>query len=186
MVMIEFLAILLAPFLNIPVIRRVRRNHGLEHATIHVLSRKVKNLSMAGRSTSGGFYLYGNVSTSEVEAAVREALERMKQGEYGLAIHPNCGTGLVTAGIMTSMATLVGTTGMRNGLLDRLSRLPTIILLSTFSLVLAQPLGLALQQHFTTLGDIGDMEVININRFEFPLPLAGQRLTVHYIRTRSS
>ncbi|GAB4431431.1 MAG: hypothetical protein Kow00106_25600 [Anaerolineae bacterium] len=184
--MIQFLAILLAPILNMPIVRRVRRNHGLEHATIHVLSRKVKNLSMAGRSTSSGFYLYGNVSTPEVEAAVNEALQRMQAGEHGLAIHPNCGTGLVTAGVLTSLATLLGTSGMRNSLTEKLSRLPTIILLSTLSLILAQPLGLALQQHFTTLGDMGDMEVININRFEFPIPLAGQRLTVHFVRTRSS
>lgn len=183
--MIQFLAIVLAPILNLPVIRRVRRNHGLEHATIHVLSRKVKNLSMAGRSTSSGFYLYGNVPTPEIEAAVGEALGRMKHGEHGLAIHPNCGTGLVTAGVLTSLATLVGTSGMRSGILERLSRLPTIILLSTLSLILAQPLGLALQQHVTTLGDLGDLEVVTINRYEFPIPLAGQRLTVHYVRTRS-
>ena len=183
--MIQFLAVALAPLLNLPVIRRVRRNHGLEHATIHMLSRKVKNLSLAGRSTSSGFYLYGNVPTPEVESAVDEALSRMQHGEHGLAIHPNCGTGLVTAGLLTSLATLVGTSGMRSGILERLSRLPSIILLSTLSLILAQPLGLALQQHITTLGDLGDLEVIAISRFEFPIPLAGQRLTVHYVRTRS-
>jgi hypothetical protein len=165
--MIQFLAILVAPILNIPFIRRVRRNHGLEHATIHVLSRKVKNLSMAGRSTVTGFYLYGNVTTEEVEAAVREALQRMQNGEHGLA-------------------TLVGTSGMKSGLVERLSRLPTIILLSTLSLILSQPLGLALQQHFTTLGDLGNMEVAHISRSEFPIPLAGQRMTVHFVRTRSS
>jgi hypothetical protein len=183
--MIQFLAILAAPILNLPIIRRVRRNHGLEHATIHVLSRKVKNLSMAGRSTLTGFYLYGNVSTGEVDAAVGEALQRMRDGEHGLAIHPNCGTGLVTAGILTSLATLVGTAGMKHGVLERLSRLPTIVLLSTMSLIMAQPLGLALQQHFTTLGDPGDLQVTNISRYEFPLPLAGQRLTVHFVRTSS-
>ncbi len=183
--MIQFLALLAAPLLNIPVIRRVRRNHGLEHATIHVLSRKVKNLSMAGRSTMAGFYLYGNVSTHEVEAAVSEALHRMRSGEHGLAIHPNCGTGLVTAGVLTSLATLAGTSGMRHGFAERISRLPSIILLSTFSLILAQPIGLALQQHFTTLGDPGDMEVVDISRSEFPVPIAGQRLTVHYVRTQS-
>lgn len=181
--MIQFLALLAAPLLNIPIIRRIRRNHGLEHATIHVLSHKVKNLSMAGRSTNTGFYLYGNVPTLEVEAAVLEALHRMRKGEQGLAIHPNCGTGLVTAGLMTSLATMVGTTGMRNTFSERLSRLPTIILLSTLSLILSQPLGLALQLHFTTLGDPGDMKVVNISRTEFPIPLAGQRLTVHFVRT---
>jgi uncharacterized protein YqhQ len=181
--MIQFLALLATPFLNFPLIRRVRRNHGLEHATIHVLSRNVKNLSMAGRSTVTGFYLYGNVTTEEVELAVREALSRMRKGEHGLAIHPNCGTGLVTAGLLTSVATLVGTTGMKGGFVERLSRLPTVILLSTLSLILSQPLGLALQQHFTTLGDPGSLEVAHISRSEFPIPLAGQRMTVNFIHT---
>jgi hypothetical protein len=184
--MIQFLAILAAPILNLPIIRRIRRNHGLEHATIHILSRKVENLSMAGRSTVTGFYLYGNIPTKEVEAAVSEALQRMQGGEHRLAIHPNCGTGLVTAGILTSVATLAGTTGMKQGFAQRLARLPTIIMLSTMSLILSQPLGLALQQHFTTLGDPGDMEITNINRYEFSIPLAGQRLAVHFIQTTSS
>lgn len=183
--MIQFLAILAAPILNLPFIRRVRRNHGLEHATIHLLSRKVKNLSMAGRSTMAGFYLYGNVPTSEVETAANEALLRMRNGEHGLAIHPNCGTGLVTAGVLTSVATLAGTVGMKRGLLERLTRLPTVIMLSTMSLILAQPLGLALQQHFTTLGDVGSLEIVEINRFEMPIPMGGQRLTVHFVRTKA-
>src|SRR5690606_39313938 len=100
--MIRALARLAAPFLNTSIVRRVRRNHGLEHATIHLLSRKLKNLNMAGRSTASGFYLYGNVSTAEIEQTVAEALNRMRAGEHGLAIHPNCGTGLVTAGVLRS------------------------------------------------------------------------------------
>lgn len=184
--MIQFLAILVAPLLNLPIIRRIRRNHGLEHATIHILSHKVKNMSMAGRSTSTGFYLYGNVATADIEAAVNEALRRMRSGEYGLAIHPNCGTGLVTAGFLTSITALLATTGMRNSFVDRLSRLPSIVMLSTFALILSQPLGLALQQHFTTLGDPGDTEIVDISRSEFPIPLGGQRMTVHFVRTHSN
>lgn len=182
--MIQLLALLSAPILNFSVIRRIRRNHGLEHATIHILSQRVKNLSIAGRSTVMGFYLYGHVSTADVEAAAQEALRRMRNGEHRLAIHPNCGTGLVTAGIMTSMATLIGTTGMRRGFVEKLSRLPTVILLSTLSLIVAQPLGLELQQYFTTLGEPGDTEIVDISRSEFPIPMAGQRMTVHFVRTR--
>ncbi len=181
--MIQYLALLAAPLLNLRIIRRIRRNHGLEHATIHLLSRKIKNLNMAGRSTASGFYLYGNVSTEEVEQAANEALRRMRAGEHGLAIHPNCGTGLVTAGIMTSMATLAGTAGMKRGVVDRLSRLPSVILLSTLALIAAQPLGLALQYYFTTLGDPGDLQIVNVRRYEFTVPIAGQRLTVHFVKT---
>lgn len=183
--MIEYMSLLATPVLNVPVIRRVRRNHGLEHATIHVLSRKVKNLSMAGRSTARGFYLYGNVATSEVESAVNEALNRLRGGEHSLAIHPNCGTGLVTAGLLTSFAAIAGTAGMKPGMAERLARLPSVVLLSMLSLVVAQPLGLSLQQHFTTLGDPGTLEVADISRSEFPMPLGGQRMTVHFVHTRA-
>ena len=182
--MIEYLGMLAAPLLNLPYIRRVRRNHGLEHATIHLLSRRLKHVSMAGRSTVTGFYLYGNVPTDEIEQAAQEALRRMRAGEHGLAIHPNCGTGLVTAGVMTSLATLAGTTGMKRGLGERLSRLPSVILLSTLALILSQPLGLSLQQHFTTLGDPGNLELVDVSRSEFPVPVGGQRMTVHFVRTR--
>jgi hypothetical protein len=184
--MIQFLALFATPILNLPLVRRVRRNHGLEHATLHVLGYKLKNQNMAGRSTLTGFYLYGNVPTPEVESAVHEALQRLQNGEHGLAIHPNCGTGIVTAGFLTSIVTLAGTAGMKHGFLERLSRLPTIVLLSTLSLIFSQPLGLSLQQYFTTLGDPGDMQVLNIMRYEVPLPLGGRRLTVHFVRTISS
>ncbi|MCZ2096469.1 MAG: DUF6391 domain-containing protein [Chloroflexota bacterium] len=181
--MIRNLALLAAPLLNVRFVRRVRRNHGLEHATIHLLSRKLKNLNMAGRSTANGYYLYGNVGTAEIEQAAHEALSRMRAGEHGLAIHPNCGTGLVTAGLLTSVATLAGTTGMKRGVLERLARLPSVILLSTLALIAAQPLGLSLQHYFTTLGDPGDLQIVSIRRYEFTVPIAGQRMTVHFVKT---
>src|SRR5258706_10996068 len=90
--------------MNIDIVRPTRRNHGLEHATVHVLSSRIKNLSIAGRSDGSGFWLMGDVSTEQVESAAAEALKRMQNGEHELAVHPNCGTGLVTTGIMASMA----------------------------------------------------------------------------------
>ncbi|NLE51427.1 MAG: hypothetical protein GX613_08485 [Chloroflexi bacterium] len=183
--MIRNLALFAAPLLNVRFVRRVRRNHGLEHATIHLLSRKLKNLNMAGRSTANGFYLYGNVNTAEIEQTAHEALRRMRAGEHGLAIHPNCGTGLVTAGVMTSLAALAGTAGMKRGVLDRLARLPSVILLSTLALIASQPLGLSLQHYFTTLGDPGDLQIVSVRRHEFTIPIAGQRMTVHFVKTQA-
>src|SRR5450432_4134839 len=100
--LVERFANFAQPVLDLPLIRRTRRNHGLEHATIHILSQRVSNLKMAGRSTDSGFVLLGDAPTEQVEAAVREALRRMSAGEHGLAVHPNCGTNLVTTGLMTS------------------------------------------------------------------------------------
>src|SRR5687768_3498421 len=75
------------------IISRTRRNHGLEHATIHVLSEKHKHFSAQGNSTPQGFFLniYGDIPEKDVVAAVEEAYTRMKNGEHELAVHPNCG-----------------------------------------------------------------------------------------------
>ena len=60
------------------IISRIRRNHGLEHATIHVLSQKFKNFSAQGHSNHTGFFLniYGEVPESAVQDAVVEAHQR--------------------------------------------------------------------------------------------------------------
>ena len=54
----------------------IRRNHALEHATIHLLSARHPHLSLVGRSDTAGFYLFGNVPTELVDEAVHEALSR--------------------------------------------------------------------------------------------------------------
>src|SRR5258708_2210378 len=109
--MIEQIAQLLRPALEFPFVRRTRRNHGLEHATIHVLSRRIKILRMSGRSTDSGFFIFGEVATEQIESAVRDALRRMQGGEHSLAVHPNCGTNYVTGGAMTKMVAAATRTG---------------------------------------------------------------------------
>lgn len=179
--MIKIMAVLIRPLLFWSPIRRVRRNHGLEHATVHMLSRRMRNLSIAGRAVTNGFFLYGNVETDLVHEAATEALRRLKQGEHRLAVHPNCGTGLVTAGFMTSMATLGGTAGVGNSWRERLNRLPTLILLSVVALIVSQPLGLTLQRYITTEGDPGDLEIVEVARLKTPV---GSRVAVHRVWTR--
>jgi hypothetical protein len=78
--------------LNFPSVDHARRNHGLEHATVTLLTQKYPKVKLAGRSIVQGFYLYGQVSTDEVRVVATEALRRLKDGDAGLALHPNCGT----------------------------------------------------------------------------------------------
>lgn len=170
--------------LYFPLVRRVRRNHGLEHATIHMLSRRISKLSMAGRADATGFFLYGDADTDVIVEAVEEALERMRSGEHGWAVHPNCGTGLVTTSLMTSSAAILGMSGVRNSATDVLSRLPIVMLLSIAALIISQPMGLALQRHVTTLGEVGDLEFVSISRHEVQMPLTAKTMTVHRVRTR--
>lgn len=184
--MIQVIAVLLRPLLNFRPIRRIRRNHGLEHATIHMMSRKVKELKiLGGRAVVDGFYIYGTAETEQIQEAVQEAITRMRGGDHGLAVHPNCGTGLVTTGVMTSLATLVGMLGTHGHWKDRLSRLPTLIVLSVLAVIVSQPTGLSLQRYITTLGDPGDLEVVQISRQELKTPFSQNTMTVHRIWTRA-
>ncbi|HRX05321.1 MAG TPA: DUF6391 domain-containing protein, partial [Anaerolineae bacterium] len=93
--------------LNAGFLRRVRQHHAVEHATITILMARNPGLQLVGgRSDHRGFYIYGPVQTSALSTAVEEALRRLKNGEARLAIHPNCGTNLVTTGTLAGVAAL--------------------------------------------------------------------------------
>ncbi|MBZ0280180.1 MAG: DUF6391 domain-containing protein [Anaerolineae bacterium] len=179
--MLKQLAEFSRPALEFPYILRTRRNHGLEHASIHILSTKRYRLS--GRSDDGGFVILGDVPTEAVENAVNEALRRMKAGEHNLAVHPNCGTNLVTTASLASLVGLVGLGGSNRR--DGFNRLPTVMTAMMIVLLYSPLLGMALQRHFTTEGDPGDMEVLSVTRNMFTLPLFG-KMVVHRVNTRSS
>ncbi len=157
----------LQPLLTYPPIDRIRRNHGLEHATIHLLSRK-RRVSVVGRSDLSGFVLMGDLSEEEIIESALEALARMKSGERDLAIHPTCGTNFVTSAAFAALAAFVGFFGARS-FSARLSRIPLVFALITGSLILAQPVGMSLQANVTTSGDMRDMEIISVKKVsDFP------------------
>lgn len=145
------------PFINI------RRNHGLEHATIHILSRRVPHLSMVGRSDVNGFTLYGTIDTEEVKRAAHEALNRLRHGQEDLAVHPRCGTILATTGVLTGLATFaaIGLSG-RPRKRFRWGTLPEAIMAATFAALMAQPLGMFVQEKFTVSGNPGPLEITGI------------------------
>jgi hypothetical protein len=160
--------------LNLPLVARVRRNHALEHATIHVLTEKHRSLSVVGRSTPSGFYLYGNLTTEMVIEAAQEALARLRAGEHHLAIHPKCGTNLVTAGSMAGLATFAVLGGSKK---RRIDLLPSALLAATAALLLAQPIGPLLQARVTTLANLGDLTIKGVRREE------RRNLVVHFVET---
>jgi len=152
-------------------VSRIRRNHGLEHATLHVLAEKHPRVSMAGHSDSEGFWLIGDVPTEAVEEAVTVALSRLQAGEEELAIHPNCGTNFVVSGFIAGMAAWLGMLGAGKSLRSKLERIPMVISLTTMALFFAQPVGLMLQAQVTTSGQPGNLRVTKISlthRGRFP------------------
>lgn len=173
----------LTPLLNLPLVRQTRRNHGIEHATIHLLSQRIPGLRIAGRSDATGFVLIGTVETEAVVQAVSDALRRLQRGEHGLAIHPNCGTNLVTTGYLTSFAAMLSLAGTGSERERWLHRLPVMVMASMIAILIAQPLGTWLQRHITTDGDPADTEVLSIKRHE--TTIMGRKTVVHRVNTRS-
>jgi len=168
----------LQALLNIPVLSRIRRNHGLEHATLHILAKRFPRKSMGGHSNPTGFVLIGDLPTEAVAEAAQEALARMRNGEHHLAIHPGCGTNYVTAGTLAGLAGLAGMWGAGPRRRDKLERLPLVATLATLGLIIGQPLGLRLQKHITTCGNPGNLEIVAIQ------PIHNGVVKAHRVITR--
>ncbi len=160
------------------LITRIRRNHGLEHATVHVLSRRRSHLAVVGRSDWNGFTLYGPLDTAEITRAAREALQRLQQGESHLAVHPRCGTVLATTGLLTGLAAFlaIGVDGNSRSRF-RWAALPTAVLAATLTAIFAQPLGLLLQERYTVTGQPGNLAIKTVTTSQIG------KLTVHRIET---
>jgi len=147
--------------LDAPLIGETRRNHALEHATIHILSQLVPSRPMAGHSNPTGFFLLGDLPTEQVRQAVTEALTRLQNGERQLAIHEGCGTNYVATGGLAALFAFAGMSGTRSNR-ERVERLPLVMLLSVLAFMIGQPLGLALQKQVTTQPDPGNLSIVDV------------------------
>ena len=164
--------------LNHPLVSRIRRNHGLEHATLKVLARRFPRLSIAGYSYPGGFFIIGRVPTETLQSAVEDALQRLQNGEHDLAIHPGCGTNYLTTGLLAGLAGGIVMLGAGKRWRNWLVRLPLAISLASLAVIFSQPLGRMLQEKVTTDGHPGDLRVIEIMRYD------QGNVTLHRVRTR--
>lgn len=169
---------LIQSVLDTPMLSRIRRNHGLEHATLHILARQYPQKAMGGHSNPGGFVLMGDISIEDIQTAAEEALTRMKAGEHHLAVHPGCGTNFATAGTLAGLVAALGMWNAGSRQRDKLERLPLVATLATLALIIAQPLGMRLQKYITTSGHPGDLHIVAIQR------LSSGRITAHRVTTR--
>lgn len=163
-------------WLDLPFIATLRRNHGVEHATMHLLSQRQPYLNAVARSSLDGFYLYGNVDTKTLADTATEALGRLQAGQTELAIHPRCGTNIVVAGLLAGLATFLAVGRSR----PRLSNLPRFFLAATLAVIIAQPLGLLVQEHITTSAEVSGLRVAEVTR------QGVGRLTIHRVSLEDS
>lgn len=147
--------------LDLPLILETRRNHALEHATLHILARKCQNQSMAGHSNPTGFFLLGDVPTDDVIACVNEAHTRLNAGESGLAVHEGCGTNLVVTAVLPATFAWAPLRRVRSTFW-RVWLIPFAMLLALFGYFLSKPLGPWLQKYITTEADLGTMQVVDV------------------------
>jgi hypothetical protein len=139
----------------------VRQNHAIEHATVTLLSRRIPGVSLVGRSDLQGFTLFGDLETNVVEEAAEEAVSRLQAGESGLAVHPNCGTNLVTAGVLSGLAATLAVSGRNRSWGDRI---PASLLAATLALIVAVPAGRWMQENVTTSPHVDGLRVTGVVR----------------------
>ena len=139
------------------IVRHTRQHHAIEHATIHVLTEKFPRQPFSGFSDPAGFFIYGDVAQENLRRAVGDALSRLQAGESELAIHPNCGTNLVTTGILVTFVALLAGSGKRS----HWEKFSAILLFVLPALLVGRSLGSRLQ-NYTTLADVSNRWLADI------------------------
>lgn len=142
-----------------PPIKRVRRSHALEHATVHVLSQSQPTLSLVGRASVWGFTIYGQVDTESLRRSAEEALRRMQRGEGELAVHPRCGTNLAVAGLLAALSSVFVARER-----SPWRRLATALWSAAAIAAASQSLGAQAQRHLTTTSDVAGVRVRDVSR----------------------
>jgi hypothetical protein len=163
--------------LDVPMVSSLRRNHGLEHATINILSQHFPYRQVAGYSFPNGFFILGDIPTADLREAVVQALARMHNGETSLAIHPNCGTNYAVSGFVVGLMVWLGMVGASSRR-EKVERLPLVIALATLGFIASQPLGPLVQKQITTSGEPQEMSIVDV----FPVRIGN--LSLHRVITR--
>jgi len=143
------------------ILTRIRQNHALEHATIHLLARQHPAPRVVARSDWNGFTIYGTLDTARVVAAASEGLMRLQAGQKHLAVHPRCGTNVVVGGLVAGAASSLTLISK-----DRspLRRFVSFVGAALAGLLLAYPLGPVFQRHVTTSSDLTGVSIREVRR----------------------
>lgn len=151
------------------LVQRTRQHHAIEHATLHILSARHPDERFSGYSDPLGFTIAGDVDEHTLRRAVGDALLRLQAGESHLALHPNCGTNLVTSAVLVALVALI-TSGKRNPLERFIATWIAVLPV----LIFAKSIGFYLQG-YTTSAEVADRWVAQIH------PVALGRLRAHRV-----
>ena len=148
-------------------VRATRQNHALEHVTLQLLAERGALSEGGGVSDPGGFTLTGDMNLPDTAMAATDALAALQAGESELAIHPQCGSNLLTQAMLCLFVALLFFGPQRKrtfpGLVVALCGFLVAILGGRF-------LGPYLQL-YTTLSEVTDRAVQDV----FPISVLGRR-----------
>ena len=165
--------------LELDPVWKVRSNHSLEHATLHVLSTKVTRARVSGLSDAGGFWLLGDVPTDLVMESAQEALQRMQDGETGLAMHDNCGSNLVPSIVVSGGLAWLAMAGTGDSLRKKTRRIPLAVLLALMGFEAAKPVGPLLQEKSTSIDHFQQMLIREVRCYK-PYNLVVNRVATEF------
>ncbi len=147
-------------------VAHIRKNHALEHATIHLLTEAKPGVSFAGYSFIKGYWILGNAELQDIQKAAEMALARLNNGEKNLAIHPNCGTNLAVIGLCTAAAAMITTMDTKDDD-SALSRFGAYTTAGLIGALAGKPLGPKVQKRFTTDANVRGISIVSINCSSF-------------------
>ena len=142
------------------IIDRIRRNHGLEHATVALMLARQGPMRVVGRSDHGGFYIYAKVDTDRLREYAEEALVRLQRGEEHLAVSPMCGTNIAVAGVLAGVTSYL-VLRRADGHVDGLTK---AVLAGMVSVIASQPLGRLVQQYATTSPELTGVRITSVDQ----------------------
>ena len=147
----------------ITALTHMRKNHAIEHATIHLLSKMLPGRRFSGVALPTGFWIAGVADLEDIRKAAEVGLARLANGEARLAVHPNCGTNIVVSAFIGAAASLTALElhddDEECGLGDTFSSLLAGGMIGAFA---GRPLGPRAQQYVTTDADVSGMSIAGI------------------------
>lgn len=138
-------------------IEAVRRNHGLEHATVSLLLERGTVPPLGGYSVPGGFVVWSKAAPEVLIDAARDALQLLEEGHSDLAVSAHCGTNFVVAALLGGITAYL--TGRGRGLVPVIrGAVLGLLVVKTLS----QPIGKLIQRNVTVKADPAGMEIESV------------------------
>ncbi len=141
----------------IPLVNAVRKNHGLEHATVSLLLERGTAAPIGGYSIPGGFVVWARAAPDTVANAAMDALELLEDGHSDLAVSAHCGTNIVVTALLGGITAYLAGRGRGLAPVIRGAFLGLVV-----AKALGPPLGKLVQRTLTVSSEPAGMSIRSV------------------------